>query len=269
MLVPVIIISVLLPAAMYLFLAAPSPHKKRCRKFSGTLFAHRGLHGEGVPENSAEAFERACQKGYGIELDVQFTKDGRLVVFHDDDAFRMTGERGLLRDKTFEHLRALRLLDSDAIIPTFEETLRLVDARQTLLVEIKTCPNIGALTRATVEALRKYNGPYIVESFNPLCLWHLRRIAPEIVRGQLVCSFSENRTVSGRLLSFALTSLMLNFLARPDFIAYSQNMRSKPAVIIQHRVFKTPAAVWTVTDADMACRLADSGTMPIFENCRP
>ena len=54
-------------------------------------YAHRGLHGDGVPENSLEAFELACQAGFGIELDVQLSSDGEVVVFHDYTLNRMTG----------------------------------------------------------------------------------------------------------------------------------------------------------------------------------
>ena len=53
--------------------------------------AHRGLHGNGIPENSMEAFKAAIMSGYPIETDVQLTKDNALLCFHDDSFKRMTG----------------------------------------------------------------------------------------------------------------------------------------------------------------------------------
>ena len=64
------------------------------RRLPGTLYAHRGLHGPGVPENSLPAFRAAAAAGYGAELDVHLTADGRLVVFHDGDLTRMCGVEG-------------------------------------------------------------------------------------------------------------------------------------------------------------------------------
>ena len=78
-------------------------------------YAHRGLHGDGAPENSLEAFRRACDAGYGIELDVQTTRDGVVVVFHDYNLSRMTGKDALLTDLTLAELKALRLDGTEEI----------------------------------------------------------------------------------------------------------------------------------------------------------
>ncbi len=75
-----------------------------------TPFAHRGLHGGTMPENSLPAFCAAVGKGYGIETDIRFTKDKKIVVFHDDDLLRMTGDGRQVSDCTYEELAALTLL---------------------------------------------------------------------------------------------------------------------------------------------------------------
>ena len=84
--------------ALWLIMCAPSRQRARCRAWKGTLFAHRGLYGDDCAENSLGAFERACRAGYGMELDVQFSRDKKLVIFHDDDLMRMTGVEGAVRD---------------------------------------------------------------------------------------------------------------------------------------------------------------------------
>ena len=89
------------------------------------LVAHRGLHdhANGVPENSLPAFQRAVDRGHAIELDVHITADDRLVVFHDNKLERMTGVPGYLEEWTLQDLKKLRLLGTDARIPTVDELL--------------------------------------------------------------------------------------------------------------------------------------------------
>ena len=66
--------------------------------------AHRGLHGNGIPENSVPAFLKAIEAGYAIETDVRLSKDGVPVVFHDDTLVRMTGRNGRVESLTAEQL---------------------------------------------------------------------------------------------------------------------------------------------------------------------
>ena len=115
-------------------------------------YAHRGLHGRGVPENSPEAFELACRAGYGIELDVQLSADGEVMVFHDYTLIRMTGKEGKLCERTAAELGAICLGESDQTIPTFAQVLALVNGRVPLLVELKgestdssLCPKVAEL----------------------------------------------------------------------------------------------------------------------------
>ena len=83
------------------------PYEKR-------YIAHRGLfNNRDIPENSLPAFRKAVQNGYGIELDVQLTKDDRLVVFHDGSLQRMTGVSKNLIDCSYEELPEYRLLETE------------------------------------------------------------------------------------------------------------------------------------------------------------
>lgn len=262
----VILIAIAVIAALWLFMCAPSL-SRRAHDWRGTIFAHRGLYGHGCAENSLEAFTRACAAGYGSELDVQLTRDKQLVVFHDDDAGRMTGKHGLIREMYFDEVRALRLSDGTQI-PTLAEVLNTVNGAQPLLIEIKTCPNINELTAATVDTLKSYPGRYMIESFNPLCLLQLRHNAPTVIRGQLVAMYSgyENQPAP---LAFLLSRQLLNFLGRPDFVAYDVAAPQTAALRIQRRLLHTPLAAWTVSDAEDARRLSRDGEMPIFEKSMP
>ena len=103
-------------ASVPLFMLAPGRVTKRQRApFQNVNFAHRGLHSrdKSVPENSLEAFELASRAGYGIELDVQLSKDGQVVVFHDDDLKRVCGVDCRVDEKTYAELTELRLCGTE------------------------------------------------------------------------------------------------------------------------------------------------------------
>ena len=92
---------------LYLFLIAPRLWKKPDRTpYMGIHYAHRGLfdNKSEAPENSLAAFRKAVEAGYGIELDVQLSKDKKLVVFHDATLKRMCGEKGNVWDYTLDEL---------------------------------------------------------------------------------------------------------------------------------------------------------------------
>ena len=100
-------------------------------------YAHRGLHNDEIPENSLAAFEAACEAGHGIELDIQLSKDGEVMVFHDYTLIRMTGKEGKVCDYTAAELKSTSLKGTDQTIPTFAEVLDLVNGRVPILVELK------------------------------------------------------------------------------------------------------------------------------------
>ena len=114
----------------------------RCRKghpgleaLKGWSYAHRGLHGEGVPENSMAAFKAALDGGFGIEFDVHLLADGNLAVIHDSLLNRTTGQAGRIEDLTTEQLKDYRLEGTEETIPTFAQLLELYDGKAPLIVE--------------------------------------------------------------------------------------------------------------------------------------
>ena len=104
-------------------------------------YAHRGLHDsrQGVPENSLSAFRLAVQAGYGAELDVHLSRDGRLVVMHDESLKRTAGVERNICDMTAQELDACRLEGTEEKIPYLEEVLPLFAGKTPLVVEIKPC----------------------------------------------------------------------------------------------------------------------------------
>ena len=191
-------------AALPVFLLAPG-HATKGQKapFLGRNFAHRGLHSrdKSVPENSLKAFELASAAGYGMELDVQLTRDGQVVVFHDDDLRRVCGVEGKVWDYTFSELQKFPLCGTEERIPLFSDVLNTVGGRGAIICELKNGPHNRELCRKTYDLLAAYPGEVCIESFNPLIVSWFRFHAPELLRGQL-------------------SHCLLNFIARPQFIAY-------------------------------------------------
>ncbi|WP_353473852.1 glycerophosphodiester phosphodiesterase family protein [Salipiger sp. H15] len=159
--------------------------------------AHRALHdlAAGRPENSLSAISAAIEAGYGIEIDLQLSSDGVPMVFHDERLERLTGARGLLGARDAAELSALRLKGSDEGIPTLAEVLELVAGRVPLLIEIKDQdgalgPDVGPLETAVTNALRGYEGPVAVMSFNPHSVARMARLAPKVPRGLTTEAFA-------------------------------------------------------------------------------
>jgi glycerophosphoryl diester phosphodiesterase len=152
--------------------------------------AHRAYHNraERRPENSRGAVQAAVAAGYGIEIDVQLSRDGLAMVFHDEWMERLTEATGFLRDLTAAELGKTLLRDSDEGIPTLAEVLALVAGQVPLLIEIKDQTEAmtqtdGRLEAAVADQLASYSGPVAVMSFNPHCIAHISRLAPQIPRG--------------------------------------------------------------------------------------
>ena len=158
--------------------------------FMTVPLAHRGYHDVAGhrPENSLSAFAGAVAAGYGIELDVQLTADGEAMVFHDDTLDRMTGKTGAVLDHSAAALGAIRLHNSTDLIPTLAQVLALVAGKVPVLIEIKERLDTmqdtsGRLERAVANAVEDYQGSVAVMSFNPHCIAHMARLAPNTPRG--------------------------------------------------------------------------------------
>ena len=230
---------------LWLFLVKPGRRRAEMEKFKKIKYAHRGLHNERMPENSLAAFRAAVSAGFGIELDVRLTSDGELVVFHDDTLDRMTGESGRVDARTLSELKMIRLGNSDEKIPTFKEVLELVAGRVPLLVELKEDAGKYGVTEKAVELLRDYKGEFIIESFNPLAMGRVKKLMPEVLRGFLSENFVSQKKYR-KPMYFVLQHQLLNFVCRPDFIAYRHNDYSNGSLKFVRRAFGAATLAWTV-----------------------
>ena len=164
--------------------------------FLTTPIAHRALHDAnlGRPENSRSAMRAAIAAGYAIETDIQCSRDGQAMVFHDDVLDRLTDETGPVRDRTAAELAQIRLRDSDECIPTLQEVLALVAGRVPLLIEIKDQSQVlgdcdPVLETALARALQTYTGDVALMSFNPHVVAHLAWLCPHVARGLTTGAF--------------------------------------------------------------------------------
>ncbi len=264
MLLFIIVVSVVV--ALYLFMIMPSTDKKeQLQTFLGWNYAHRGLHDNNnkVPENSLKAFELAVKNGYGMELDVQLTADGKVVVFHDEDTKRLCGVDKNVRELSYQELVSLRLAETEGKIPLFSEMLELVDGKTPLIVELKPYNDTVALCEAVDSLLKEYKGLYCIESFSPYIVRWYKKFRPGVVRGQLSCRFKKG------LQFFPLEVLLTNLLTRPDFIAYNHGEGNLPSVVLCRKLFGATTVAWTLrsqNELDNAKRYFD---LFIFENFRP
>lgn len=258
----------LLAAAWLLSIQGRSGHAG-LNDLKGWSYAHRGLHSDGIPENSMPAFQAALAGGYGIELDIHLLKDGNLAVMHDSDLLRTTGASGKIEDLTTEELQKYHLDGTEACIPTFRQVLELYDGKAPLIVELKVSGNNYAkLTETACRMLDSYKGVYCLESFDPRCLLWLKKHRPELIRGQL----SENYFVSKGNIPFILKLILSknlgNFLTKPDFIAY--RYRDRHSTLSNRLCMRRMAGVsWTIVSQEEFDTAVAEGWIPIFEGFCP
>lgn len=222
MLVLIIVLAVLV--AVYLFLVAPRMINKPDRSgLMGVHYAHRGLFDNktDAPENSLNAIQKAVEAGYGIEFDVQLSKDNIPVIFHDASLKRMCGIDGKVWDYTLEELQKMKLANSNQTIPTLAQVLKVVGGKVPLIIEYKMDRVDTKVCELGNAILENYDGLYCMESFHPFAVKWYREHRPDVIRGQLSQDFS--RTDYKGIQYWAMTHLLLNFLTRPDFIAYNHH----------------------------------------------
>lgn len=255
---------------LYLFLIAPRMLKRADRTpFMGYHYAHRGLfdNTSDAPENSLLAFQKAVDAGYGMELDVQLSKDNQLVIFHDASLKRMCGIDGNVWEYTLEELQQMKLADSDQTIPTFQEFLKIVDGKVPFILEYKLDRPQTKVCELANEVLKDYKGVYCIESFHPLAVLWYRKNRPDVLRGQLSEEFFREEKNKGKHLLTLASFLLLNFAGRPDFIAYNHLHASN----ISRRICKLLGALsvtYTIKSKEEYQHNKKNFDLFIFDSCR-
>ncbi len=267
----IVIGAILVLGLIYLFMIMPRIWQKPEKSpHMGVLYAHRGLHDNhsDAPENSMAAFRKAVEAGYGIELDVQLTKDGVPVIFHDFTLDRICGVAGRVDAYTYEELQRFTLLQSEEKIPKLEDFLAMVAGKVPLIVELKVewtdlslCPVVQAM-------LSEYKGVYCIESFNPLALLWYRRHCRQVMRGQLSTNFRRDGEYKN-IFYFLLTHLLTNFVTSPDFIAYNCKFKEEPGRKICRKLYRNLAVAWTVKNQKQLDSLEKDFDLFIFDSFIP
>ena len=280
-------ILMILPAVMclYLFLLYPGKSRKeRMGVFTHYYIAHRGLFDNSAqaPENTLSAFRKAVTEDFGIELDVQLTKDNRVIVIHDSDLIRTSGINKKIQDCTFEMLQEYRIFSSNEQVPGFSEVLSLINGTVPLIVELKSeSLSDSKLCERVSQCLDTYNGPFCIESFNPVIVNWFRVHRPEYLRGFLSTDHAKNRAGSAPLPSslqklaglsirnFVLTNCLMNFLIRPDFIAYNIQYKNQLSYRICTGLFGIGKVGWTIQNEEELKTAELSFDVLIFDSFQP
>jgi len=255
---------------LWLALIMPARSTKAQRApFRGRTFAHRGLFSadQSVPENSLPAFRAAVEADYGVELDVQLTRDKQVVVFHDDDLKRACGVAARVDAYSFEELQTHSLFGTTEKIPLFTDVLKTIDGKIPMIVELKSGGDWKALCPKTLALLTAYKGDYCVESFHPSLVRWFYRNAPGILRGQLSEAARYSRKGLPLHQAIMMSRLFTNILTHPHFIAYRVGPKCLSVRISE--ALGAMRVCWTARPTDDHAKLTRHNDAIIFEHYRP
>ncbi|WP_372570596.1 glycerophosphodiester phosphodiesterase family protein [Ruegeria jejuensis] len=247
--------------------------------FLGAPITHRALHdvSQGRPENSRAAIRAAITAGYGIEIDLQLTRDEQAMVFHDYELARLAGQPGVIRSLVAAEASATPLLHGDGEgIPGLPEILELVAGQVPLLIELKDQdggmgPNVGPLERATAQALTGYSGPVAVMSFNPNSVAEMARLAPDLPRGLVTSSYRAEKWPLSAATRDHLREIPDYDTAQASFISHEAGDLDRPRVA-ELKAQGVPILCWTVRSPEQEAKaraVADNVTFEGYLAAHP
>lgn len=241
--------------------------------FLAQPIAHRALHDAAIAENSMSAIRAAVAAGYGIEIDIQPSKDGAPMVFHDYDLGRLTQETGPVAMRTAAELGEIALKGGGGRVPTLMQVLKAVAGRVPLLIEIKDQdgalgPKVGDLEKAVCEELDGYTGDVAMMSFNPHSVAACQAHAPHIPRGITTCPYpAKDWPTVPETVRAALREIPDYDRVGASFISHQQDDLGSPHVAAL-KARGVPVLCWTVRSPEIeaeARKVADNIT---FEGYR-
>jgi len=232
--------------------------------------AHRGLHdsASGIVENTESAFAAAIAGNYAIECDIQVTREGEAMVFHDETLGRLIQSKAQVRALCVAELKRLQYRSGGDRMQTLGELLEQVNGRVPLVIEVKShWDDDNVLALRALKVLENYRGPYCLMSFDPNIIETVATYSPQTVRG----------IVGGRAVDEYYTMLpverrieLRNFShlarTRPHFVSFY--FRDLPYAPVQRiRAAGHPILTWTIrnkTQAQAARRWSDQITFEGF-----
>lgn len=256
----------------WLFCIAPASPRGDFRAIRKYDIAHRGLHEKdlSVPENSLAAFRAAVKAGYGIEWDLQLTRDNKVVVHHDRSLKRVCGADVSIGDLTYAELQNYRLHNTEERVPLFAEALEAVHGRVPLVIELKGYDDPSLLCPLVWEILKDYKGNYCVESFEPRIVAWFKKHHPYVLRGQLMGHFTgKEPEFPSAIAAYFARNLWTNVFSRPHFEAYDLHDRKNFSHRLACDVMKMQEVCWTVRTAEEYRICKEAGAICIFEYIRP
>ena len=234
--------------------------------------AHRGYHdaAAGRIENTLGAARAAIDRRFAIEVDLGLSRDGAVVVFHDDTVDRLLDGSGRLDALTLAELKALPFRAGGERVPTLAELLETVGGAVPLVLELKSgFTGDRRLEQAVAPILAAYSGPFVVMSFDPDSMIAMRRLAPAIPRGIVADRYRD--LADWGFLSpakrFRLRHLMDVPAAGACFVSFDiGGLPSLPTSLF--RAFRGPLITWTIRTPEQrekARRCADQITFEGFD----
>ncbi|WP_375461045.1 glycerophosphodiester phosphodiesterase family protein [uncultured Enterovirga sp.] len=236
--------------------------------------AHRGLHAasRGVPENTLAAAEAAIAGGFAIECDVQLSRDGEAMVFHDHTLDRLTTERGPVRERDAATLGRLDIGGTCERIPTLRAFLDRIAGRTPVILEIKSrFDGDERLAQRTAAILAEGEAPVVVKSFDPAIVSLMRRIAPKLARGVV----AQSRYEGGEWdrLDETRRRAMANLLhwgdTQPDFLSWQHRDLPNAATTLPRLLAGIPVMAWTIRSPDEAGIVRPHVDQIVFEGFVP
>jgi len=237
-------------------------------RYSGDLtwltarpIAHRGYHdmNNEVWENTLSAFDRAIEKNFSIECDLQLANDGVPVVFHDDDLSRLCGLKDDVRLLTSQELAMKRIGRTKDAIPTLKKLLDRVAGQVPIVLELKGRKDEDdGFVGAVLEELEDYDGKVAIMSFDH---WLLEELI------ELDCPYPVGLTAEGvREEKFAEHEAMMKLGL--DFVSYGI-LHMPNRFVTEVRQGGTPVITWTVRTPDMRERSEQQADQMTFEGFDP
>lgn len=225
--------------------------------------AHRGLYNEVIPENSMSAFALAVAEDMAIELDVQLTNDGKVIVFHDSNLKRMTGLDKKVAKCSYKIIEKLKLGKSNEHIPLLEDVLKMVGGKVYLDIEIKHYSNWTKTVMAVLEVMNSYKGKYSIKSFNPYISYLYKKNFPEVDCGVLVGNFKNSKIP--KFVQKIFLELKYIKIYKPDFVAYNIDIINED-IISKIKKLNIPLQVFTLNTVDKLKRGQKISDILIVEN---